>query len=125
MVTMDSFVRAVVRDGYRVELVTLPPPSPVPIPMRLSRDSEKAQSLRNKITSLLNNGAVEELDMVDMAKLSPGFYSRIFLVPKKDGTFRPVFDLKSLNTYVCKEKFKMTTPRAVTRALHTGVCGKC
>ena len=116
-VTTDSFVRAVVRDGYRVELDALPPLSPVPIPMRLSRDSEKAQCLRNEITSLLNKGAVEELDT---ATLSPGFYSRIFLVPKKDGTFRPVFDLKSLNVYVRKEKFKMTTPRAVTHALHKG-----
>ena len=35
------------------------------------------------------------------------------LVPKKDGGCRPVFDLKSL-------KFKMTTPRVVTNALHRG-----
>ena len=41
-------------------------------------------------------------------------------VPKKDGTFRPVFNLKSLYVYVRKEKFKMTTPRAVTHALHKG-----
>ena len=78
---------------------------------------EKAQCLRNEITSFLNKGAVEELDT---ATLSPGFYSRIFMVPKKDGTFRPVFDLKSLNVYVRKEKFKMTTPRAVTHVLHKG-----
>ena len=52
--------------------------------------------------------------------LSKGFYSRIFLVPKKDGGFRPVFDLKSLNQHVCKEKFKMTTPRVVSNALHKG-----
>ena len=52
--------------------------------------------------------------------LSKGFYSRIFLVPKKVGGFRPVFDLKSLNQHVCKEKFKMTTPRVVSNALHKG-----
>ena len=67
-VTTDSFVRGVVRDGYRVELVALPPLSPVPIPMLLSRDSEKAPCLRNEITSLLNKGAVEKLDT---ATLSP------------------------------------------------------
>ena len=44
-------------------------------------------------------------------------------MPKKDGTFRPVFDLKSLNVYGRKEKFKMTTPRAVTHALHKGDWG--
>ena len=33
---------------------------------------------------------------------------------------RPVFGLKSLIVYVRKEKFKMTTPRAVTHVLHKG-----
>ena len=49
-----------------------------------------------------------------------GFYSRIFLVHKKDGGFRPVFDLKALNAFVVKEKFKLTTPQVVTNALHKG-----
>ncbi len=115
--TTDQFVRSVVRKGYRIELDSSPNLSPVPIPMQLSRDSEKAQSLRQEIISLLDKRAIEELDL---ASLSPGFYSRIFLVRKKDGDWRPVFDLKSLNQFVRKEKFKMTTPRVVTNALHHG-----
>ena len=74
-----------------------------------------------EISSLLNEGAVEELDM---ATLSPAFYRWILLVPKKDGTFRLVFDLEVpevLNVYARKEEFKMTTPGAATRALHTGI----
>ena len=67
--------------------------------------------------SLLDKGAIEELDP---RSLSPGFYSRLFLVPKTDGSHRPVFDLKSLNQFVHKEKFKMTTPRTVTNAMHKG-----
>ena len=115
--TTDQFVRSVVRKGYRIELDSSPSLSPVPIPMHLSHDSEKAQSLRREIRSLLDKRAIEELDLVS---LSPGFYSRIFLVRKKDGDWRPVFDLKSLNQFVRKEKFKMTTPRVVTNALHHG-----
>ena len=115
--TTDQFVRSVVRKGYRIELDSSPSLSPVPIPMHLSRDSGKAQSLRQEIRSLLDKRAIEELDLVS---LSPGFYSRIFLVRKKDGDWRPVFDLKSLNQFVRKEKFKMTTPRVVTNALHHG-----
>ena len=79
--TTDAFVRSVVRDGYRIELDCLPTLSPVPIPMRLFPGSEKAKALGREIASLLNKQAIEELDP---RSLTPGFYSRIFLVPKKD-----------------------------------------
>ena len=115
--TTDSYVRSVVREGYHIELESLPTLSPVPLPMQLSPISEKARCLRREITSLLEKRAIEELCPTS---LSPGFYSRIFLVPKKDGGRRPVFDLKALNHFVRKEKFKMTTPRVVTNALHHG-----
>ena len=112
---MEQFIRSVVRKVNRIELDSSLNLSPVPIPMQLSHDSEKAQSLRQEIISLLDKRAIEELEL---ASLSPGFYSRIFLVRKKDGDWRLVFDLKSLNQFVRKETFKMTTPRVVTNALH-------
>ena len=100
-----------------MELISAPPLSPVPIPMKLFRDTEQSNALLREIMSLLDKGAIEELDP---RSLSPGFYSRLFLVPKTDGSHRPVFDLKSLNQFVHKEKFKMTTPRTVTNAMHKG-----
>ena len=115
--TTDRYVRSIVRDGYRVELISAPPLSPVPIPMKLFRDTEQSNALLREIMSLLDKGAIEELDP---RSLSPGCYSRLFLVPKTDGSHRPVFDLKSLNQFVHKEKFKMTTPRTVTNAMHKG-----
>ena len=66
---------------------------------------------------LLDKQAIEELNP---QSLSPGFHSRIFLVPKKDGGFCPVFDLKALNQFVRKEKLNLTTPRVVTNSLHLG-----
>ena len=113
--TTDRYVRSIVRDGYRVELISAPPLSPVP--MKLFRDTEQSNALLREIMSLLDKGAIEELDP---RSLSPGFYSRLFLVPKTDGSHRPVFDLKSLNQFVHKEKFKMTTSRTVTNAMHKG-----
>ena len=35
------------------------------------------------------------------------FVSRLFLVAKKDGNFRPVVNLKPLNSFVMKQHFKM------------------
>ena len=49
---------------------------------------------------------------------SPGFYSSMFLVPKRTGGFRPIINLKNLS--VVKEKFKMETQRAIRKALHQG-----
>ena len=115
--TTDRYVRSIVRDGYRVELISPPPLSLVPIPMKLFRNTEQSNALLREIMSLLDKGAIEELDP---RSLAPGFYSRLFLVPKTDGSYRPVFDLKSLNQFVHKEKFKMTTPRAVTNVMHKG-----
>ena len=85
--------------------------------MELFRDTDHSKALRREIMSLLDKGAIEELNP---QSLSPGFYSRLFLVPKTDGSHRPVFDLKSLNQFVHKEKFKMTTPRTVTNVMHKG-----
>ena len=115
--TTDRYVQSIVRDGYRVELISPPPLSPVPIPMKLFRDTEQSNALLREIMSLLDKGAIEELDP---RSLSPGFYSRLFLVPKTDGSYRLVFNLQSLNQFVHKEKFKMTTPRTVSNAMHKG-----
>ena len=115
--TTDRYVRSIVREGYRVDLLGSPPLSPDPIPMELFRDTDRSKALRREIMSLLDKGEIEELNP---RSLSPGFYSRLFLVPKTDGSHRPVFDLKSLNQFVHKEKFKMTTPRTVTNAMHKG-----
>ncbi len=115
--TTDVYIRPVVREPYRIDLSDPPPLSPVPIPMRLPHDADQLSSLVREVTALLDKGAIEE---VNPLSLTPGFYSRIFLVPKKDGGFRPVFGLKALNAFVVKEKFKLTTPRVVTNALHKG-----
>ena len=44
---------------------------------------------------MLKKGAIQEVSLSDQA-----FYSRLYLVPKKEGTYRPVIDLSSLNRFV-------------------------
>ncbi len=65
--------------------------------------------LRLEVQSLLEKQAVEEV--LDVA--SPGFYSRLFVVPKKNGKLRPVLDLSRLNQFVQVDHFKMETAQSI------------
>ena len=47
----------------------------------------------------------------------PGYYSRIFLVPKKNGKLRLIIDLSVLNHFVYTETFKIETQRKVKDAI--------
>ena len=52
-----------------------------------------------------------------MDTTSPGFYSRLFLVPKPDGSFRPIIDLKKLNQFIVVPSFKIETLFSIIAAL--------
>ena len=54
---------------------------------------------------------------------SPGFYSRLFLVPKKNGSWRPVIDLSALNQYVDIQTFKMETSASIRSSIRPGHWG--
>ena len=47
----------------------------------------------------------------------PGFYSRLFLVEKASGGWRPVIDLSPLNEFVHQTPFRMETPNSVLLAV--------
>lgn len=49
-----------------------------------------------------------------------GFYSNLFVVPKKDGSFCPVLDLKGLNKFIRYHRFRMETILSVIRSLSKG-----
>ena len=69
--------------------------------------------LREEIENLLNKRAVERVQNPE----TPGFYSRIFLVPKRNGKFRLILDLSLLNRYIEKQAFKMETVKSVRQAM--------
>ncbi len=68
--------------------------------------SEDAQVVRAEVMNLLEKGAIE---IVHPAQTESGFYSRYFLVPKKDGGLRPILDLRLLNYALMKRSFRMIT----------------
>ena len=51
---------------------------------------------------------------------SPGFYSNIFLVRKASGGWRPVIDLKNLNSHIHAPHFRMFTTNSVLSSVRKG-----
>ena len=60
-------------------------------------------------------GAIERVTNLK----SRGFYSRLFLVPKKTGDLRPVIDLSTLNRHMVVPHFKMETQGSVRSAIRS------
>ena len=81
------------------------------VPIRMSQSS--SPFLREEIENLLNKWAVERVQNPG----TPCFYSRIFLVPKKNGKLRLIIDLSSLNRYIKKQSFRMETVKSVRQAM--------
>ena len=88
------------------------PPSLLRYPLELPSNN-KAADLQNAVQKLLLSRAIEEV----MDTSSPGYYSRLFLVPKPDGSFRPIIDLKKLNQFLVVPSFKMETLFSIIAAL--------
>ena len=51
---------------------------------------------------------------------SPGFYSRLFLAPKRDGGIRPTIDLSLLNQYLEPVMSKIETTSSITAVFYQG-----
>ena len=48
---------------------------------------------------------------------TPGFYFRLFLVPKKSGKLRTVIDISLRNQFINKQHFKMETVKSVRQSI--------
>ena len=107
-ITDDEWVLSLIRKGYRIPFKERPILSPDPTFFQQSL----SQQLEEEVASLLSKGAVEEI-----IPECPGYYSRIFLVPKKNGKLRLIIDLSVLNHFVYTETFKMETQRKVSNAI--------
>ncbi|KAI2664298.1 Transposon Ty3-G Gag-Pol polyprotein [Labeo rohita] len=92
---VSDWVLGIVKRGYSLQFARRPPRFSGVVPtVVMSRD---AHVLRSEVMILLEKGAIE---VVHPAQSDSGFYSRYFLVPKKDGTLRPILDLRRLNQAV-------------------------
>ena len=112
---MDAWVVEALRVGYRIPFDRRPPLSELPLSLpAYSPQSIKGVALTQELQNLLWKGAVEP------APQSPGFYSRLFLVQKASGSWRPIIDLSTLNDYITSSHFHMETPLSVLSSIHPG-----
>lgn len=85
--------------GYRIPFFEKPPLAhPIVIKSHLHTPVSKEMSAI--ILKMKAQGILEVA-----AQMTPSFISPLFLVPKTDGTFRPIFNLKALNQYIKTEPF--------------------
>ena len=113
---MDPWVVEVLREGYRIPFLRPPPLYADPIPMPLyAPTSIKGAALEEFTLALIAKGVVE------LAPLrSPGFYSRLFVVWKTSGSWRPVIDRSLLNRFVDVSHFRMETIQSVLLSVRQG-----
>ena len=102
--------------GYCLPFLSTPPLSNVPIPMpSYSPTSIKGATLEEVTLGLIDKDAVELASLT-----SPGFYSRLFVVWKTSGSWRPVIDLSHLIRYVDVSPFQMETIQSVLLSVRQG-----
>ncbi|KAG0781065.1 hypothetical protein G6F16_012666 [Rhizopus arrhizus] len=98
----------IIQHGFKIPFHQPPPLSHRPIPI-IPFSSDQIPLLDLTIQDLLSKHAIETVHHP-----SPGYYSSIFVIPKKNKGLRPVFNLKRLNQYLKAPHFKMETLKEVS-----------
>ncbi|KAL0183515.1 hypothetical protein M9458_019211, partial [Cirrhinus mrigala] len=101
---VSAWVLRTVERGYRIQFGAPPPPFNRVFPTVVS--PEQGLVMEQEVDTLLRKEAIEVVPPHDRES---GFYSRCFIVPKKDGGLRPFLDLRQLNRSVMWLKFRMLT----------------
>ena len=102
----------VLRWGYAIPFRSPPPLSETPISIdSYSPQSIKGRALEEEIQVFRRKGMVEPVSS------SPGLYSRMFVVTKASGGWRPIIDLSTLNLSVDRTSFRMETAQTVFRSV--------
>ena len=84
--------------GYSLELTCTPYQRGAPCPL----SNQHQPAVEEEVQKLLTKGAIKKVEPC------PGqFVSRLFLIAKKDGSFRPVVNLRPLNQFMARVHFKM------------------
>lgn len=117
-ITDNWWVLDSIKNGVKLQFDETPIMDSMPTEYYGNSANEKI--IDNEINELLKKGAIELVTDTENDSDNT-FYSRIFVVPKKEkGKWRAVLDLRELNKFVTKKHFKMEGLQEVREALHKG-----
>ncbi|KAL0173474.1 hypothetical protein M9458_029442, partial [Cirrhinus mrigala] len=111
---VSAWVLHTVERGYHIQFGAPPPPFNGVSPTLVG--PEQGLVMEQEVATLLRKEAIEVIPPHDRES---GFYSRYFIVPKKDGGLRPILDLRLLNRSVMRLKFKMLTIKQVVSQIRS------
>ncbi len=113
-ITADTWLLNTLSTGYKLQFHHRPPPNTGVRPT-LIRNPKHLITLAAEIESLLQKQAIEVVHGPDQLN---GFFSRYFLIPKKDGVIRPILDLMDLNVFLKRLPFHMLRIADVIHAVN-------
>ena len=108
-ITDNEWVLQLIR-AHQLEFKRIPPVSTHCHQRELSQ--EQSAALDKEVQDFLEKEAIEKV-------MSPGgFYSPLFVVPKRDGGWHPIINLRRLNQYLNMTHFKMESILSLRDTLH-------
>ena len=106
----------ILKEGYPLPFRIRPKLTRYPTIISCYVNPHRNSYLLEALHQLIEKNVVE---LVQNQK-SPGFFNRLFLVPKSNNKWRPTLDLSKLNLFLKAEKFKMETPETIKTSLQQG-----
>jgi hypothetical protein len=98
-ITSDKVILNMVR-GCPIQFIGEPPKNSLAFQPRFS--SQETELITDEIRKMVEKGAIVQVEPEDGQ-----FLGHIFLRPKRDGSMRPIFNLKQLNQWIEYKHFKM------------------
>ena len=106
-------------NGLKLQFTQRPPLVPPRRSLETRVATSQVAAVNKEVCKLMKKRAIEP------APHDPGFYSRVFLVPKKTGEKRTVINLKPLNAFIRKKHFRQSTINNVCQTLKPGYWAVC
>ena len=103
------------KDVLSLDFISRPVLSKISLINLVYWDAER-NCLLNAVKKMLKKEAIEPFQNIS----SLGYYSCLFLAPKKTGGWRPVIDLSGLNTYLHITSFERKTAKIIQESLDQG-----
>ena len=123
-VVRSGEVQEWVTRGYTIPFSTKPPLTEPSSRCVTRLPTARMQVVRQEIQQLLVKRAIRVVPRTEAkSRDSLGFFSKMFCVQKPNGKWRPIINLKPMNRFVAKQKFRMETVQDVREMLRPGDFG--